>query len=171
MPNNGEVWKSIEGMLNYEISTFGQVRNVKTGKILAQSQNGNGYLKINFRIEGKLIKRYVHRLVAVAFVANPRRHLLVDHQDRDKTNNHADNLRWVNKSQNGANAGKTTRSTHSKYKGVSFNIRSLKWIARININGTCYALGTYQSEEDAALAYNEGALRLVGECAGLNDVD
>ncbi len=38
---------------------------------------------------------YVHELVAKAFVPNPNNYPYVEHIDGDRTNNHANNLRWT----------------------------------------------------------------------------
>lgn len=38
-----EIWKPIEGYPNYEVSSFGNVRNIKTNSFL-KSQNCNGYI-------------------------------------------------------------------------------------------------------------------------------
>jgi hypothetical protein len=41
-----------------------------------------------------------HRLVALLFIANPNNYSEVNHIDFDKTNNNADNLEWVSRSDN-----------------------------------------------------------------------
>ena len=58
----------------------------------------------------------------------------------------------------------------SKYKGVSWNKRSTKWLAKIKKNGKVHYIGTFTLETEAALAYNKEALELNGEYAYLNKV-
>lgn len=58
----------------------------------------------------------------------------------------------------------------SKYRGVTFDKRRGKWIAYIQVAGKYKSLGKFDSELDAARAYNEAAPRLHGSKAKLNDV-
>lgn len=63
-----------------------------------------GYLRV--RISGK--QYLVHRLVAETFVRNPKNKPEVDHLNRNRTDNRAENLRWTSHSQN-------MRNTHANY--------------------------------------------------------
>lgn len=93
-----EIWKDIEGCPNYQVSNFGRVRSLprpKTkGGILTQRKNNCGYLKVYFMIEGKGKLVSVHRLVAKAFINNPKNLPQVNHIDGNKENNNVDNLEW-----------------------------------------------------------------------------
>lgn len=99
-----EIWKDIEEAPNYEVSNLGRVRNKKTRRILNPGVYGaTGYKQVNMAIpaEGnKQRKRYIHRLVAIAFVPNPDNKREVDHINGDKTDNRAENLEWVTSSEN-----------------------------------------------------------------------
>lgn len=94
-----EIWKDIPGFENlYQVSNLGRVKSLprKTneriinGKILTPINNGYGYMKIT--INGK--KKYVHQLVAQAFILNPNNYKCVNHKDENKLNNNVDNLEW-----------------------------------------------------------------------------
>lgn len=90
-----EIWKDIpqyEGL--YQVSNYGRVKNVNTGKIKAQSIAGNGYQRVHLYKCGKDRNEYVHRLVAMAFIPNPDNLPQVNHKDEDKANNIVDNLEW-----------------------------------------------------------------------------
>lgn len=87
-------WKDIDGYIGrYQVSSAGEVRNTKTLKILRQSVTDR-YMKVNLCCHGVSTTYRVHRLVALAFIPNPRSHAEVDHIDEDKTHNTVTNLRW-----------------------------------------------------------------------------
>ena len=65
-------------------------------------------------------------------------------------------------------AGKKEKT--SKYYGVSFHTGNAKWRAQASKMGTHYSLGYYETQEEAALAYNKKAIELFGSKAKLNDV-
>ena len=86
-----------------------------------------------------------------------------DHIDRNGLNNQNDNLRNCSHTQNNMNRMPRGKS---KYKGVSF--KRNKPTARIFFNGKTIYLGCFQSEELAAIAYDNKAKELFGEFANLN---
>ena len=92
----------------------------------------------------------------------------IDHIDRDKLNNSKKNLRIVTRSQNNMNRDKTPHS--SRFKGVCHRSRANRWEANIKINRKRVYIGLYETEIEAALAYNQKAIELHGEYARLNEV-
>lgn len=93
-----ETWKVIVGFDRYEVSSYGRVRKRDTGAVLSTSRPDRitGYCKVALMGEnGKFVAKTVHRLVAQAFIPNPDGKQQVHHKDRDKTNNNASNLAWV----------------------------------------------------------------------------
>jgi hypothetical protein len=89
----------------YQVSNDGLVKStvrVKTGRILKPGLN-RGYLNVGLSVDGKLVTRKVHQLVAQAFIPNPDNKGEIDHIDRDKQNNHVTNLRWATRSENCTN--------------------------------------------------------------------
>jgi group I intron endonuclease len=58
----------------------------------------------------------------------------------------------------------------SKYKGVRIIPDSGKWSARFQINKTRIYLGTFETETEAAMAYNEAAIEYLGSNAYLNEI-
>ena len=101
-----EEWRSIQGYENYyEISSYGNVRNIKTGKCLIGDKNSIGYKRVT--LYSPIKKRFfIHRLVALHFCDGYKEDLVVNHKDGNKLNNHADNLEWVTRSENDLHAFK-----------------------------------------------------------------
>lgn len=89
---------------------------------------------------------------------------IVDHEDGNGLNNRRSNLRKASKSQNQGNRAKH-KVGKSRYKGVV--LQGKKWRARIGVNG-CDNLGLFDSEIDAAHAYDDAAIEKFGEFARLN---
>ena len=97
-----ERWKTVEQIPVYEISDWGRLRrkpNLPGGhsgiiKHIQVCPKG-GYLQYRVRINTKKSARYIHRLVAEAFVEGRVSGLQVHHIDGDKLNNHWSNLKWV----------------------------------------------------------------------------
>ena len=90
-----ETWRTIDGYDNYEISSYGNVRNSTTGKLLkTRINNSTGYVMVDIRNCEKRKTCSVHRLVAQAFISNENDLPQVNHKDENKQNNHIDNLEW-----------------------------------------------------------------------------
>ncbi len=92
----------------------------------------------------------------------------VDHVNGDGLDNRRANLRITTRAQNLANSG--GREGSSTYKGVSFESQTSRWKAQITVDGRNRSLGRYDTEEEAATAYNLAAVEAWGEHARLNDV-
>lgn len=120
-----------------------------------------------YAVRAKMIlgKRYsisMHRYVLDCI--NLR--MCVDHVNDNGLDNRKSNLRICSYSDNQHNK----RSFHgtSVHKGIFFHSKRNKWRAQICFdNKTCY-IGDYDSETDAAMAYNRSALQKFGEFARLN---
>lgn len=114
-----EIWKPIIGFETlYEVSNMGRIRSLdrvvsyydprwkKTtirhipGKLLKLSEGETGYKFVSLRNNDDYYPRYVHRLVAQAFIPNPENKPEVNHIDRVKSNNVVSNLEWVTAKEN-----------------------------------------------------------------------
>ena len=87
---------------NYAASKNGEVINVKTGKIMRMSKNGNGYLKFSL-YDKKLEKPYSyshHRFVFEVFKGLIPRCLEIDHINNCKKDNRIKNLQLLTRKQN-----------------------------------------------------------------------
>jgi hypothetical protein len=94
---------------------------------------------------------------------------VVDHINHNGLDNRRSNLRLCSIAENARNT-QGWRSRSSRYKGVSYRRRSDKWRAAITYKQKQFSLGEFDSETDAARAYNAKARELFGEFAYLNDV-
>lgn len=94
---------------------------------------------------------------------------IVDHKNRNGLDNRRCNLRRSTQSQNHANGPKYRNNT-SGYKGVVWVGRANKYAAGISLNGKRKHLGYFVDPMDAAIAYNEAAIKTWGEFAYLNEV-
>jgi hypothetical protein len=123
--NGEEVWKDIEGFEGqYQVSTFGQVKNMMTQKILKGGINTPGYKYVILNKKNMA----VHRLVAQAFIAKETNDLnLVDHINRNKLDNHVNNLRWCDICQN--NKNKSLYNKDGQYKCLVLD--KCSWYVRI----------------------------------------
>lgn len=105
--SNKEIWKPIKHQYirnQYEVSSFGRIRNVNTNHILGTFISNSGYLRIAVNdpryTYKKNINLSVHRLVAETFIPNPENKPIVNHKNGNKLDNHVENLEWVTYSEN-----------------------------------------------------------------------
>nr|DAP31406.1 MAG TPA: homing endonuclease [Caudoviricetes sp.] len=101
-----EIWKDIENYEGYyQISSYGRVKNIKTGNILIGDKNNIGYKRVT--LYSPIKKRFfIHRLVAYHFCDGYNEGLVVNHKDGNKQNNNADNLEWITHPENDLHAFK-----------------------------------------------------------------
>lgn len=110
-------------------------------------------------------KVYMH-----VVIARPGPGLLVDHKDRDGLNNRRGNLRVGTKKDNEGNSGPRAGSS-SRFKGVHRHSQNRVWVAQLRGQGIRANLGSWDTEELAALAYDRAARDYYGDFAYLNFPD
>ena len=113
-----EKWVKIKDF-NYEISTIGRVRNIKTNRVLKCYDKPNEYKRVTLTINGIGKTFCVHRLVAEIFIPNPLQKTTVNHKDGNKQNANVSNLEWCTLSEN---------MKHAFDTGLMKNVSILKGI-------------------------------------------
>lgn len=179
-----EKWKpALKYENTHEISSTGRVRSIGRlvtrkngrnwwlkGRVLRLHTNSQtGYKQVGLWINGKEVKKYVHRLVIEAFRGPIPPNKEVDHKNRNRQDNHLKNLRLASTTQSKWNSSKHNIAS-SLHKGVSWCKLTNKWRVRISINKCQRELGKFVEEKEAAKAYNHEAQKHFGKFAVLNDV-
>ncbi len=168
-----EVYKTITGFENYEVSNFGNVRNISTKRILKTENDKDLYGLVRLFILGKKHTKKIHRLVAEAFIDNPDNKPSVDHRDNNRLNNNVLNLRYATHMENAHNV-KIRKDNTSGTKGVSFYNSRNKWVAEITIDGIKVYLGSFENKEDAIQARIIKANQVFGiftnACEQINEI-
>lgn len=116
-------WKEIPGYDGYLVSNTGLVRSVDRivkykdgknfphkGRLLKLVNHHTGYVIVS--VKGKSL--FVHRLVALAFIDNPKYYSIVNHIDGDKKNSNSNNLEWCTREHN---------EKHAKINGLKYRAK------------------------------------------------
>lgn len=79
----------------YAVTSCGRVWSYKSKRFLKAFPIQVGYLMVCLCDNKKKENKYVHRLVAEAYIPNPNNYATVDHIDGNKLNNCVNNLQWM----------------------------------------------------------------------------
>lgn len=128
----------------------GDFRTVVKHGWCAIKAHGTWYAQANVKVDGKWKRIFLHRLLVKVPPG-----MQVDHKDRNGLNCARGNLRIATRSSNQKNTGrKNTLGRTSRYKGVCWANHLSSWVAQCVVGGKNIMIGQYDSEEDAALAYD-----------------
>ena len=123
--------------------------------------NGSGYARATIRGN----EYFMHR-----FIMNAKKGQEIDHINSDKLDNRKNNLRFCTHIENIMKIG-IRKNNSTGYVGVSRKKTGRPFRAYLRSAGIQLFLGTFDTAEEAALAYNEAAKKHFGEFAYLNQVE
>lgn len=162
MSKEVEEWRPINGYEGlYEVSDWGNVRSldhtviqrnfkgryVEThykGKILTHGRGRKNYMRMTLCKNNVTERKWLHRLVAEAFIPNPSNKPFIDHRDGNPQNNNVENLQWVTTKENNNNPITLERLRESK---IGCKNRETKKVARCD--AVWNILEVYDSLKDA----------------------
>ena len=171
-----EIWKPVVGYLGfYEVSNLGRVKSLKDNLgrdrelILKPQKRKDGY----FTIELKRSTKFLHRIVAEAFIPNPENKPQVNHKDSNRENNQTGNLEWVTASENilhGYKYGNIKPTRHrlgaqtgeGEFRQIYLDQRRNRWVASVEylnekgkkVGRKTFSIKKYGSETAKLLAAN-----------------
>lgn len=143
--------KGFETIEGYKITDKGNVISYKRKKIkqLNPYPNTKGYPLVDLSQNRRSVK--VHRLVAIAFIPNPKNKPQVNHINGIKTDNRVENLEWVTNSENQLHAIKIgLKRSLSKEDNYQYNKPSASGKPVAQLNEGREIIGTYHSLAHAA---------------------
>jgi hypothetical protein len=117
--------------------------------------------------QAKQIKKNRKTLLMHRLILKTPSKIQVDHIDGNGLNNQKSNIRNCNRSQNQMNRINQANNT-SGYKGVTWNSHVGSWQAQLKVGGKQLYLGCHKNILNAAVAYNDAAIKHFGEFARLN---
>lgn len=141
-----EKWKDIDGFPDYKINSEGKILRISKNYYLKPCLDKSiGYFVVNlYDTKGRPRRKFLHRLIAEAFIPNPENKRTVNHIDGNKSNNELSNLEWATDSENMLHAfshglcENTRKSAYKQQKILSKKPRTENQIesARRNITLT-----------------------------------
>jgi hypothetical protein len=143
-----EIWKEIKDS-KMLVSSFGNIKNPETNKILKPFLNSTKHQMIEFNFnDGKRRRKLVSKLVAETFLPNPDNKSFVHHNDHDVLNNRLENLVYKSNKETSLKRPLQKNNT-SGCTGVTKRKGEDLWTATIKRNGIVENLGTYNTKEKA----------------------
>jgi hypothetical protein len=95
-----------------EIMFGSDKRKTAYPRLVNQHKNKQGYTKVRIFVNGRYRNFFTHRLVAQAFISNPKNKKTVNHINGVKNDNRIENLEWATQQENNRHARRTGLSVN-----------------------------------------------------------
>jgi hypothetical protein len=155
--------EQLKQVLHYDPRTgiFTWLESYRSTRIGQEAGNVSGrYRYITIGGVRHLAHRLVYLYMTGAFPSWP--YVQIDHINNNKFDNRWENLRAVAGPENSWNRSISSANT-SGFKGASYKAKSGKYYSTIGVNGEHIHLGSYDTAEEAAKAYEEAARKVYKE--------
>lgn len=101
MADRIEAWKNVKGYEGlYLVSDLGRLKSLRKNKIMKPEKTLSGYLRLSLTRNGRSKQKYIHQIVASAFIENVDSKDQVNHKNEIKSDNRVCNLEWCTPSEN-----------------------------------------------------------------------
>lgn len=160
-----EEWKTIEDYEDYQVSNFGRVKSLERidnlgrtvkERILKPFTNEDGYKQVKLFNGGKEKTFKVHRLVAMAFIANPNNLPQVNHKDEVKANNHVSNLEWCTAKYNNNYGTRKEKVSKTKSGKLGKDCPNSKQIVQLTLGDDYIKTWDCMHDVERKLGYSQG---------------
>lgn len=84
----------------YGVNPVGEVFGYVKNRYLTPTIDRSGYLRLRLSKNNKKFSKYVHRLVASAYIPNPDNKPFINHKNGNKVDNRISNLEWCSQKEN-----------------------------------------------------------------------
>ena len=170
-----EIWKDIKGYEGlYQVSNLGRIKSLerktfgeKYGvhklkeKILKKGKCGK-YNIVVLRKDKKNKTLYIHRLVAKAFINNPKKYPEVNHKDGNTINNNVENLEWCNRSYNIKHSYNVLNRKVNTKGFIEYREKHKRKVNQYDLNNNF--IKTWNSISDAEKFLNITSIGKICEC-------
>jgi hypothetical protein len=168
----GEVWSSNEKFQNEDSGRFDCIDHKIPYKKFTLHKHKKGKYErfcyhVSFKHNNKQYYRPIHKLIYESWKGIVKNLFVVDHKDNNIENNNLDNFQETT-NRNNVRKQKKRDDNISGFKGVSFKKDHNSYQSRIKYNNKQFHLGYFEDPIQAALAYDEAALKYFGEFALTN---